>query len=104
MEPLLAAEALTAAPSPLTPRESEVLRAAGTNGVAKEAARVPFLPRGTVRNYLAMVVNTLGADGRPDAHCIAQENGWIQSASLIRIIRSMAPVRPVVGSGVLHNA
>lgn len=77
VDPLLAAEALTAPPSPLTPRESEVLRAAGPNGAVRDAARALHLSPGTVRNYLAAVVGKLDADGRAEAYRIAHENGWI---------------------------
>lgn len=77
VDPLLAADALTAPVSPLTPREAEVLAAAGPDGAVREAARTLYLSPGTVRNYLAAAVTKLGAAGRADAHRIAGDNGWI---------------------------
>ena len=52
---MLAADALTAPPSPLTPREAEVLAAAGPDRPVREVARALFLSPGTVRNYLVAV-------------------------------------------------
>lgn len=77
VDPLLAAEALTAPASPLTPREGEVLLAAGPHGAARDAARALYLSPGTVRNYLAAIVNKLGTDGRAEAYRVARDNGWI---------------------------
>lgn len=68
---------MTAPPSPLTPRESEVLAAAGPDGVVRTAARSLYLSPGTVRNYLTSAVSKLQADGRGDTYRLAQENGWI---------------------------
>lgn len=77
VDPVLAADALTAPPSPLTPRETEVLLAAATDRPIRDVARELFLSQGTVRNYLAAITRKLGADNRADAHHIAQENGWV---------------------------
>lgn len=77
VDPLLAADALTAPVSPLTPREAEVLAAAGPDGAVREAARALYLSPGTVRNYLAAAVAKLDATGRAEAHRIAGDNGWI---------------------------
>lgn len=63
--------------SPLTPREAEVLAAAGPDGAVREAARALYLSPGTVRNYLAAAVAKLDATGRAEAHRIAGDNGWI---------------------------
>jgi two-component system, NarL family, response regulator DesR len=77
VDPVLAAEALTAPPSPLTPREAEVLLAAGPDRPVADVARAMFLSAGTVRNHLAAASAKLGARDRGDAHRIARENGWI---------------------------
>ncbi|HET9778860.1 MAG TPA: LuxR C-terminal-related transcriptional regulator [Propionibacteriaceae bacterium] len=73
VDPILAADALTAAPSPLTGREAEVL------AIAQEhrPARAVFLSPGTVRNYLATITQKLEAGSRAEAYRIARENGWI---------------------------
>lgn len=77
VDPLLAADALTAPPNPLSPREAEVLCAAGPDGAVQHAARTLYLAPGTIRNYLASAVTKLGAAGRAEAHRIARDNGWI---------------------------
>ena len=77
VDPVLAADALTAPPSPLTPREAEVLATAGVDRPIREVARALFLSSGTVRNHLAAVTQKLAARNRADAHRIARDNGWI---------------------------
>ena len=77
VDPVLAADALTEPPSPLTPREAEVLSAAGVDRPVREVAHRLFLSAGTVRNYLAAVTQKLGAGSRADAYRIARDNGWI---------------------------
>lgn len=77
VDPILAADALTAPDSPLTPREAEVLAAAGPDRPVGEVARALFLSPGTVRNYLAAVTAKLGAPNRAAAYRSAREQGWI---------------------------
>jgi two-component system response regulator DesR len=77
VDPVLAADALTAPPSPLTPREAEVLAAAGADRPVREVARALFLSPGTVRNYLVAVTAKLGAGSRAEAYRSASEQGWI---------------------------
>ena len=77
VDPVLAADALTAPPSPLTPREGEVLSIAREDRPIREVARRVFLSQGTVRNYLAAATQKLGAGSRAEAYDIARENGWI---------------------------
>lgn len=77
VDPVLAADALTAPPSPLTPRETEVLLAAREDRAIRDVARALFLSQGTVRNYLATITHKLGAQSRADAYRTAQENGWL---------------------------
>jgi two-component system, NarL family, response regulator DesR len=77
VDPVLAADALTAPPSPLTPREAEVLAAAGADRPVRDVARALFLSPGTVRNYLAAVTAKLGAASRAEAYRSAREQGWI---------------------------
>lgn len=74
----LAAEAISAGDSPLTPREADVLElAAAGSPVADIAARAGLSP-GTVRNYLSAAVTKLGADNRHTAVRLAQARGWIR--------------------------
>ena len=77
VDPVLAADALTAPPSPLTPREAEVLGSAGADRPIREVARALFLSPGTVRNHLTAATAKLAAGSRADAYRIARENGWI---------------------------
>jgi len=77
VDPILAADALTAVPSPLTPREADVLAAAGADRPIREVARALYLSPGTVRNHLAAVTAKLAAGSRAEAHQLARENGWI---------------------------
>ncbi|MFJ4233786.1 response regulator [Cellulosimicrobium cellulans] len=77
VDPVLAADALTVAPSPLTVRETAVLAAAQQDRAVRDVARELFLSPATVRNYLASVSRKLGADNRSQAYRIARENGWV---------------------------
>lgn len=77
VDPVLAADALTAAPSPLSPREAEVLAAARADVPIREVSRVLFLSQGTVRNYLSAAVRKLGVATRADAYRLARDEDWI---------------------------
>lgn len=77
VDPVLAADALTAPASPLTARESEVLAAAGAERPVRDVARSLHLSPGTVRNYLAAASQKLGASGRAEAYRLAREQDWI---------------------------
>lgn len=77
VDPVLAADALTAAPSPLTARETAVLSAAQQDRPVRDVARELFLAPATVRNYLASVSRKLGTDSRAHAYRVARENGWV---------------------------
>ncbi|WP_030452353.1 response regulator transcription factor [Herbidospora cretacea] len=77
VDPELAAEAISAGDSPLTPRETDVLALARDGAPVEEIARRVSLSRGTVRNYLTAAVAKLGAANRHDAVRVAAERGWI---------------------------
>src|SRR5690606_16348082 len=77
VDPVLAADALTMRPSPLTARETEVLSVAQEDRSIQDVARELFLSTGTVRNYLAIINRKLGADSRSSAYRVAHENGWV---------------------------
>jgi two-component system response regulator DesR len=77
VDPVLATDSLVAGESPLTERETDVLRAARDGaGAAVIASRV-FLSEGTVRNHLSMAIGKTGAANRAEAVRIAEENGWL---------------------------
>ncbi|MFJ4435772.1 DNA-binding response regulator [Streptomyces sp. NPDC088923] len=73
----LALASWNGAQSPLTERETEVLRLAADGSEAKEIATALHLSTGTVRNYLTTVVAKLNARNRVDAIRIARDTGWL---------------------------
>lgn len=77
VDPELAAEAISAGDSPLTPREADVLELADDGVNVEEIARRACLSPGTVRNYLSSAVTKLGAANRHEAVHIARTHGWI---------------------------
>jgi two-component system response regulator DesR len=75
--PHIAMAALDAEPSPLSARETDILkRYAGGYEIREIAAQV-HLSSGTVRNYLASATLKLGARNRAHAVRIAAEAGWL---------------------------
>ncbi|WP_030232995.1 response regulator transcription factor [Streptomyces sp. NRRL S-350] len=77
VDPELAADAISAGETPLTPRETDVLElAADGTPIAEIAVRASLSP-GTVRNYLSSAATKLGAENRHAAVRIAREHGWI---------------------------
>ena len=77
VDPELAAEAIAAGDSPLTPREADVLEAAADAAPVEEIARRVHLSPGTVRNHLSSAVTKLGATNRHEAVAAARRMGWI---------------------------
>lgn len=77
IDPAVALAALDARPSPLTPRETDVLRLQAEGLDPREIAGRLFLSHGTVRNYLASATDKLGARNRIHAIRIATENDWL---------------------------
>ncbi len=76
IDPELAIEAWSEA-DPLSARERQVLRLAGTGASTAEIARECKLAEGTVRNYLSEAIAKLGARNRVEAARIAREKGWL---------------------------
>ena len=77
VDPNLAADSLAVGESPLTARETELLRAARDGGSVSDIAGAVFLSEGTVRNHLSAAIGKTGARNRGDAVRIAEENGWL---------------------------
>ena len=77
VDPTLAAETLVAGTSPLTGRESDVLRSARDGGTVADIARALHLSEGTVRNHLSAAIGKTGARTRAEAVRIAVDNGWL---------------------------
>ncbi len=77
VDPELAAEAIAAGASPLTPREADVLELAADGAPVEEIATRAHLAPGTVRNYLSSAAAKLGAANRHEAAHAARRHGWI---------------------------
>ncbi|MEV4627552.1 response regulator transcription factor [Micromonospora sp. NPDC049523] len=77
VDPTLAAETLASGVSPLTERETEVLRAARGGGTVATLAAALHLSEGTVRNHLSAAIGKTGAHNRTEAVRIAEQNGWL---------------------------
>ncbi|ATO17017.1 DNA-binding response regulator [Micromonospora sp. WMMA2032] len=77
VDPTLAAETLATGSSPLTERETEVLRTARGGGTVAELAATLHLSEGTVRNHLSSAIGKTGARNRADAVRVAEANGWL---------------------------
>ena len=77
VDPSLAAETLAAGDSPLTPRETDVLRTAGDGGTVADIAAALHLSEGTVRNHLSAAIGKTGARTRAEAVRLASVNGWL---------------------------
>lgn len=77
IDPQLAYAAIDMPASPLTERETDVLRLTAAGATPREVAARLHLSYGTVRNYLASAVTKLDARSRVDAIRIAAEAGWV---------------------------
>jgi two-component system, NarL family, response regulator DesR len=77
VDPGLAAAALSERPSPLTPREYDVLAAAREHPTVSDIASALHLSPGTVRNYLSAAIGKTGARNRVEAIRAAEERGWL---------------------------
>ena len=77
VDPELAAEAISAGDSPLTPREADVLELAAGGAPVEEIAARAHLSPGTVRKHLSAAAAKLGASNRHVAVDVARRHGWI---------------------------
>jgi two-component system, NarL family, response regulator DesR len=77
IDPDLVAAALETGATPLTGRESDVLRAAEDGITTTEIASRLSLSPATVRNYLSNAITKTGGRNRIDAIRIARDAGWI---------------------------
>jgi two-component system response regulator DesR len=77
IDPRLAIAALEVPGSPISPRETEILRLFSEGRDAADIAADLHLSYGTVRNYLASAVTKLDARNRVDAIRIARRAGWL---------------------------
>jgi two-component system response regulator DesR len=77
VDPELATAALSEGNNPLTERERDVLAAAARGASIADIASSLFLSEGTVRNYLSVAMQKLGAHNRVEAAHIAEQKGWL---------------------------
>jgi two-component system, NarL family, response regulator DesR len=77
IDPDLIAAAVEIGDSPLTARETDVLRAARQGSTTEDMAAVLALSPATVRNYLSNAISKVGARNRVDAVRIASDAGWL---------------------------
>ncbi|KAF0494656.1 response regulator transcription factor [Pediococcus acidilactici] len=73
-DPALVQSVLSAEQSPLTKRETEVLKVAASGMPTKEIAQQLFLSEGTIRNYLSAIFSKLGVRNRLEAVELVQNN------------------------------
>lgn len=73
----IAADAISAGGSPLTPREADVLSLAVDGSSIAEIAEHAGLSAGTVRNCISSAISKLGAENRHTAARSALDRGWI---------------------------
>jgi two-component system response regulator DesR len=77
VDPILAADSAVSGESPLTGRETDVLRAALDGVTVEQIARRVSLSEGTVRNHLSSAIGKTGTRTRSEAARVATENGWL---------------------------
>jgi two-component system response regulator DesR len=77
VDPALATAALSEGNNPLTERERDVLVAATSGASIADIAESLVLSEGTVRNYLSVAIQKLGAHNRVEAARIAEQKGWL---------------------------
>lgn len=75
--PELAMESWGGPQDPLSERERQVLRLAGTGSTSNEIAKIMHLSEGTVRNYLSEAISKLNAKNRVEAFRLARDEGWL---------------------------
>ncbi|MEV0095211.1 response regulator transcription factor [Streptomyces sp. NPDC050738] len=77
IDPALAAAALSAGPSPLTARETDVLNASVDGATVADIAGTLHLSESTVRNYLSSAIGKTGTRNRMEAVRSARQQGWL---------------------------
>src|SRR5262245_6645877 len=77
LDPALVAVAVETGASPLTVRETDVLRAARSGRSTEEIGSMLNLSPTTVRNYLSNAIGKLGARNRLEAIRAAKDAGWL---------------------------
>ena len=63
--------------TPLTNRETDVLRMVARMGSTAEISKEMHLSQGTINNYVSSILAKLGASNRVQALIIARNQGWL---------------------------
>jgi len=77
IDPALAAEAMALGDSPLTPRETEILRMVIGGATVEKVAAMAGISTSTVQNHISAACAKLGAENRHEAAHLAQSRGWL---------------------------
>ncbi|WP_330176066.1 response regulator transcription factor [Streptomyces sp. NBC_01498] len=77
VDPVLAAAALSAGPSPLTGRERDALNASVDGATVADIAARLHLSESTVRNYLSSAIGKTHSRNRTEAVREARRQGWL---------------------------
>lgn len=77
VDPTLAADSLVSGDSPLTERETDVLREARDGASVAAIAGRLHISQGTVRNHLSAAIGKTGAGNRAEAVREAERQGWL---------------------------
>ncbi|HEX9414249.1 MAG TPA: response regulator transcription factor [Ktedonobacterales bacterium] len=77
VDPTLAVAALSEGRNPLTERERDIFAAATGGASILEIASSLHLSEGTVRNYLSVAMQKLGAHNQIEAAHTAEQMGWL---------------------------
>jgi two-component system response regulator DesR len=77
IDPELAGAALRTPPSPLTPRERDVLATAESGATVADISAALHLSQSTVRNYLSDAIGKTGTRNKTEAALLARRNGWL---------------------------
>ncbi len=77
VDPVLATTSLAEGTSPLTGRETEVLRLALGGATVARVAALMHLSPGTVRNHVSSAIGKTGTSTRVEAARAARDRGWL---------------------------
>lgn len=77
IDPELATEAVALGASPLSPRETEIIRLSGDGLTFPDIAERLHLSEGTVRNYMSSAITKLGVANKVAAYRAASAAGWL---------------------------
>ncbi|MFC1950270.1 response regulator transcription factor [Chloroflexota bacterium] len=66
-------------PSPLTPRETEILEHIASGYISKQIANKLAISEQTIKNHMSSILRKLDVNDRTQAVVLSMHNGWISS-------------------------